>query len=49
MTMCPLPPSTLIKKNIKFSSYMRKLSGYKVIYEEGLPNTRGNTQIFSHI
>jgi hypothetical protein len=24
-------------------------SGCKVIYEEGLPNTRGNAQIFSHI
>ncbi len=31
---------TLIKKNIKFSSYIRKFrSSCKVIYEEGLPNT----------
>jgi hypothetical protein len=28
---------TLIKKKIKFSSYIRKFS-CKVIYEEGLPN-----------
>jgi hypothetical protein len=38
----------LMKKKIKFSSYMIGNSdgiGYKVINEEGLPNTWGNAQI----
>ncbi len=42
---------TLIKKETKFSSYMRKFKWdlCKVIYEEGLPNIWGNAQIFHHI
>jgi hypothetical protein len=43
---------TLIKKKIKFSSFIRKFRiecSCKVIYEEGLPNIWGNAQIFSHI
>jgi hypothetical protein len=39
---------TLIKKKIKFFSFMGKFS-CKVIYEEGLPNIRGNAQMFNHI
>ncbi len=38
--------STLIKKKTRFSSYIRSC---KVIYEEGLPNRRGNAQIFNNI
>ncbi len=37
------------KKEIKFSSYIRKWSSCKVIYEEGLPNIWGNAQIFNHL
>ncbi len=37
-------PCTLIKKKIKFSSFIRKF-----VYEEGLPNVWGNAQIFPHI
>ncbi len=41
---------TLIKKKIKFSSYIRKFewSSCKVIYEEGLPHIWDNAQIFPH-
>jgi hypothetical protein len=47
-----VPVLTLIKKKIKFSSYVRKFrveqSSCKVVYDEGLPIWR-NAQIFHHI
>ncbi len=44
---------TLIKKKTKFSSLYRKLRWDQVqshtVYEEGLPNIRGNAKKFHHI
>jgi hypothetical protein len=39
------------KKKTKFSSHIRKFYGIgcKVIYVQGLPNIRGNEQIFNHM
>ncbi len=49
--ICTLPLySTLIKKKIKFSSYVGKFRVEQLqSHEEGLPNIWGNAEIFPHI